>query len=225
MFSMSRPRNPERQHEPHNQRLRKRLLIDKRLQGRLLVALVLLETSMLVAAMFYLYQRFSTIVDANLFTIHRSAQVSLLPEFLQQMGWVVLVMSIVNTLALLAAHALWTGRFNQVLQSFRKQLQRIATLDLRPLEQAEKTAHEVLEGLELWRAQEQVRLQQVRLQVDSIVAQVAPGERQVQLRPQLLSLRRLLKPTHPAPPRRLSDLADRSEGKTIWGRFFDLSRR
>ncbi len=192
MSSMSRPQNPE----PHHERLRKRLLIDKHMQGRLLVALVLLETSMLVAAMFYLYQRFSTIVDANLFTIHRSAQVSLLPEFLQQMGWVVLVMSIVNTLALLVAHALWTGLLNQVLQSFRKHLQRIATLDLRPLEESEKTAHEVLDGLELWRAQEQLRLQQISLQVDSIVTQVEPGERQVLLRSQLLSLRRLLKLTH-----------------------------
>ena len=178
------------------QQPRKRRFIDSRLQGRMLIALVLLEVTMLLVAMIYLYQSFSSIIDANLFTIHRTAQRSLLSEFLEQMGWVLLVMSITNTLALFGAHALWAGYIRRVIQSFRWRLQRIGSLNLRAQEAPETVDHLVLEGLELWRVQEQVRLQQVQLLVEQLCLPISAGvphsAYQAQRKALLLSLRRML---------------------------------
>ncbi|MEH6471266.1 MAG: hypothetical protein V7752_08450 [Halopseudomonas sp.] len=175
---------------------RKRVFVDSRLQGRMLVVLVLLEVTMLLIAMIYLYSSFSTIIDTNLFTIHRSTQTSLLPEFLKQMGWVVLVMSTTNTLALFAAHALWAGYIDKVILAFRLRLERIGLLNLRSLPSAETSDHSVLDGIELWRVQEQVRLQQVRLLVEQVARPASAGvpksAHQAQRRELLLSLRRLL---------------------------------
>lgn len=171
---------------------RRRQFIDARLQGRLLVALVLLEVSMLGLATLYLYLRFDAIIDANLFMIHRSAQTELLPEFLQQMGWVVLVMSVVNTLALLAAHALWIGHIKRVVKAFRLRLARIGELDLRPLPQSDTIEHNVIDSIEAWRSHEQQRLQQIHLLLDQLghagaIDRTRTGE-------QLADLRQLLKP-------------------------------
>ncbi len=179
-------------------KLRRRQFIDAQLQGGLLVALVLLEVSMLCLAMLYLYLSFSTLIEANLFTIHSSTQVQLLPEFLKQMGWVVLIMSLVNTLALFIAHAIWGGHIAKVVKAFRSRLQQIGSLDLSPVNQPDTIHHRVLDFMEQWRAQEQRRLQHIKLQVDQISEAHTglggqPGD-QESLRAELQRLRRLLGP-------------------------------
>lgn len=179
--------------QSHQQR--RRHFIDTKLQGRLLVALVLLEVIMLGLATLYLYLRFSAIIDANLFVIHRPAQTELLPEFLAQMGWVVLVMSLVNTLALLAAHALWSGYIKRVVQAFRLRLAQIARLDLRPCQQADTIHHSVIERIESWRVQEQHRLGNIHrliTQLDFPSTYTATDRARISER--LASLRQLLKP-------------------------------
>ena len=174
---------------------RSRLLVDKSQQGRLLLALVVLETTLLIVAVVYLYQRFSALIDANLVTLHRTTQTALLPELLHQLGWVLLVMGVVNTLALFAAHGLWTRHLSAVIRDFRRRLERIGSLDLRPLKPDTNVSHEVLDALEAWREQEQKRLQQVAVLVAAISLEAPPlRAHRVQLRQQLLSLKRLLKP-------------------------------
>ncbi len=193
MFSVPRSVNKtpnSRLHPP-----RRRQFIDAQLQGRLLAALVLLEVTMLMSATLYLYLRFSAIIDANLFTIHRSSQTELLPEFLAQMGWVVLVMSLVNTLALLAAHTLWVGHIQRVVKAFRLRLEQIGRLDLRSFKKSGSIEHKVIDSIESWRLQEQQRLQQIHLQIDQICLQsTATAVDRARINDQLTSLRLLLKP-------------------------------
>lgn len=138
-----------------NQRRRK--LIDARLQGILLVALVVLEVGLLAGATLYLFHQFSVIIDQNLFVIHRSAQRPLLPAFLKEMGTVVMIMSVLNTLALLVAHKLWVRHIQVVTQDFRDRLERIRALDFRAHDDRAGPRHEVLERLEQWRQAEDRR--------------------------------------------------------------------
>ncbi|WP_210397871.1 hypothetical protein [Motiliproteus sediminis] len=145
----------------HGHRVRRRKLIDLRLQGWLLLALVVLETAMLVAAMIFLYFRFSAAIEANLFTIHRSAQQPLLPLFLKEMAIVIVTMGVINTLALILANGLWMGHIKRVLAAFRQQLQKVGRLDLTPGLSDPQPEHEVLALLESWRAREVARCERV----------------------------------------------------------------
>ena len=192
MFSVPRPMTDKSQNPLHS--LRRRQFIDAQLQGWLLAALVLLEVAMLALATLYLYLRFSAIIDASLFTIHRPAQIELLSEFMKQMGWVVLVMSLVNTLALLAAHALWVGYIKRVIKVFRLRLAQVARLDLRPFQQSDTIQHKVIDSVESWQMKELHRLERIHLLIDQLGQQSTATDR-ARISEQLASLRQLLKPT------------------------------
>lgn len=170
MFSVPRPVMGAMQNNHHGHRIRRRKLLDLRLQGGLLVALVLLELAMLIVGMFYLYVQFSAAIEANLFTIHRTARVALLPVFLEEMAKVVVTMGVINTLALLLANHLWVGHIRQVLSAFRARLQRIEALNLRRAGTNEPVRHEVITLLDQWRQREGIRAQQI----DALLAQL-PG--------------------------------------------------
>jgi len=161
MLSVPRSVTLSADSEQHGHRVRRRKLVDRRLQGILLVGLVALELGMLGGAMLYLYGQFSATIDANLFTVHRTAQTPLLPTFLKQLGGVVVVMGVVNTLALLLANFLWVGYIKRVIGAFRARLERISRLDLTQPVEAGEAQHEVLQLLESWRCREVIRAAQI----------------------------------------------------------------
>jgi len=176
MFSVSRPVKPNHSDYRHGHRVRRRKLVDRRLQGGLLIALIALELGMLCAAMLYLYLQFSAAIEANLFTIHRSAQAPLLPAFLKEMALVVVSMGVINTLALLVANHLWVGYIRRVLAAFRTRLERVAALDLGGVPPAEEPQHEVLTLLERWRRREVGRA----ARIDQLLARLPePGQGRV----------------------------------------------
>lgn len=155
----------------HGHRIRRRKFIDWQLQGWLLLGLVLLETLMLVAGVAYLHVQFSAAVDASLYRIHPQPGDSLLPLFVKELAWVVVVMGGVNTLALLVANQLWVGHVRRVQSAFRRRLERLKALDLRqPQSDSAEADHEVIELLEDWRARESERartLEQLLTRLDS----------------------------------------------------------
>jgi hypothetical protein len=148
---------------------RRKHFIDNRLQGRLLVALVLLESMMLALAILYLYIQFKGIVEQNLYSIHPASQQALLPLFLEQLGWVVLVMSITNTLALYLAHHLWVLHIKQIIAAFRATLLRVKSLDFSsPARTVLGVEHEVLSLLNSWYSGERTRVGQLQQAISSL---------------------------------------------------------
>jgi hypothetical protein len=148
---------------------RRKHFIDNRLQGRLLVALVLLESMMLALAIIYLYIQFKGIVEQNLYSIHRTSQQALLPLFLEQLGWVVLVMSITNTLALYLAHHLWILHVKLIVAAFRETLLRVKSLDFAsPVKNTLGVEHEVLILLNQWYRGERQRIFRLRQIINSL---------------------------------------------------------
>ncbi len=130
---------------------RKRYLIDHKLQGVLLVALIILECAMLIAGVIYLYFQFNAHIDANLYVIHRQSQQELLPLLLRELGLVIVVMATVNTLCLFIAHKLWVRHIRQVTNEFTFRLQRINAADFRAIPDKEPLCHDLLLRVDQWR--------------------------------------------------------------------------
>jgi len=137
---------------------RKKLFIDRGLQGRLILLMVALEIILLAIAMFYLNYRFASIIEHDLYAIHRISQADMLSVFAEQIAWVVFTMVILNAVMLFIAHYLWSRQISSVVQIFRNDLNHIRALQLVELDDAGKPAHELLTLLNLWYSNERRRI-------------------------------------------------------------------
>ncbi len=153
---------------------RHRHLIDHKLQGVLLAALVVLECTLLISGVIYLYVQFNAHIDANLYIIHRQSQQELLPLLLKELGLVILVMAAINTLCLIIAHKLWVRHITRVIGEFTLRLQRINDADFRALPGEHPLRHDLLLRLEQWRKQLSERYRDIHRVLDN--HDVAPGQ-------------------------------------------------
>ncbi len=171
--------------------LRRTVFIDSGLQGRLLVALILLETSMLIAALIYLYLKFSGIIEANLYTIHLSSRTALLPLFIEEMITVILVMSVTNTIALIAAHQLWRKQVKTTTSAFVRRLRRFQALDFRQHPE-DSHAHKVLSLLYRWQKLEIGRISKLKSNINKLFKLDSAHDDRQALRQQLHQCKQLL---------------------------------
>lgn len=139
--------------------------LNHRLQGQLILAFLTLEISMVLISMVYLYLRFSSVIEDNLYTIHKGSQENILQLLLQELGWLVLVMGIINTLALLIGHRLWMRQINSVLEHFRTKLEQIDRLYLPYLTIITNPVHELSYLIETWIYGERRRVIQLNEQI------------------------------------------------------------
>jgi len=148
-----------------NGRRRRRVYVDGDLQGRLVAALVLLEVTLLLAALAYLHHAFGNIIDDSLYVIHAAERQPLLPRLAAELGLVVLVCGLANTAALFVAHGLWAAHVRSVLADMRKRLDKVRALDLRPdpAWASEARKHRLVELTERWIESERHRMIAVRI--------------------------------------------------------------
>lgn len=147
---------------------RKKLFIDKGLQGSLILLIVALEIILLATAMLYLNYRFAGIIEHDLYAIHRISQADMLSAFAEQIGWVVFAMGILNAMMLFSAHYIWSRQISSVIQVFRNNLNHISSLQLVELEDAGKPVHELLALLDLWYSNERKRIAALKQQIGGI---------------------------------------------------------
>lgn len=150
---MSKNHLSQQQNWHHNRKIH---YIDHQLQKQLVIALVVLEVTLLSIAGFILYVRLNAIVDENLYRIHFSGQPAmfsvLLKESLQIMGG----LAAVNLIALLMADRIWSRHVNGIMKSLRDLLSRTRNLDLRPDNEVQDQ-HPVLAMTLAWRDMERTR--------------------------------------------------------------------
>lgn len=141
-------------------RRRRTFYVDANLQGRLSLALVLLEVGLFVAASTYLYFALAGIIDNNLYVVHAAERQALLPQMLRELGLVVLVCAAANSVALLYTHRLWGRHVARVLGALNRRMERVRSLDLRPDPDAQRDqdAHRLLELCDRWVAAERERI-------------------------------------------------------------------
>lgn len=147
---------------------RKKIFVDNRLQGRLILAMVIVEMVILAVAMFYLNYRFASIIEDNLYSIHRSSQEDMLLVFASQIGWVVFEMGVLNVMMLFTAHYFWSQQIGTVVEVFRKELSLIRSLNFSKPDHVDKPIHELLTLVELWFSSERKRVSRLKSEIQKI---------------------------------------------------------
>ena len=136
---------------------RRIIYIDGTLQGRLITALILLESTMVITALIYLRYRYSVLLDEYLYSIHLGSIENMFFKLLNELVIIVVAMSAINFAALIIANALWGRHINHIIACFRKGLKQIKALNLKSNTQNKVPRHEVIEQLDAWRNAEKER--------------------------------------------------------------------
>lgn len=161
----SSPPPPSRVVHARNKRQRK--YVDFAIQMRMLIALVVMEVVLVAAGVWYLYLRFNTIVEANLYRIHQTPGESPLEVLVKEAGIVVLALVVANVLAMVVADRIWILYVRRVLNKFTALAQRTRDFDLR--EDTDKDhSHEVLVRMLAWRWAERKRALNVRAAIRNL---------------------------------------------------------
>lgn len=142
--------------QPHRHHSRKIHYVDHLLQKRLLIALVVLEVTLLCIAGAILYTSLNAIVDENLYRIHFADQPSMFSVLLKESLLILGGLVAANLVALFVADRIWSHYVNGIMQTLRDLLSRTRDLDLRPDVEA-PYRHKVLELALAWRQVERTR--------------------------------------------------------------------
>jgi hypothetical protein len=145
--------------------VRRRHYVDRNIQGRLIVALILIEMLLFAAAMWFVYQQMQAAIDQELYRVHQVAARSspvLLHALYQVMPWII----IVNVLVTIGIDRIWASHINLIVGKLRRLAQQVASLDLRG--RVDAPEHAVLRQASQWLEAEQLRCQQIRQWVQTL---------------------------------------------------------
>ncbi|PIW28148.1 MAG: hypothetical protein COW30_08440 [Rhodospirillales bacterium CG15_BIG_FIL_POST_REV_8_21_14_020_66_15] len=144
------------------------IYLDNRIQGVMLIALVVMEATLTLGGIGVLYNRYTTIIDANLYRIHADTNgPTLLELMLTSLGEVLLVILVVNIAALVVADRIWVFFVRRVLKDFREQLQRMSRLDFR-IRQNSEGRHRILDSVLEWTITENERHKLLRDEMEAL---------------------------------------------------------
>jgi hypothetical protein len=122
---------------------------DYLIQRRLLILMTILEVSLALAAVTFLYFRFEAIVEARIYRFHNSS-ISVLQEYWLTIAIILGVIVVCNLIAIVVAHFVWVKYVNTVIARLGHDLERIARLDFSKDESRSKAIHPVLQDLDSW---------------------------------------------------------------------------
>jgi hypothetical protein len=142
-------------------------LVDHALQKSLLAALVLMEATLAAASLWVLYRALAAAVEQNLYRVHFAGSVDMLSLLVGEGMQVLGAMLAVNVAALLAAHWIWGGYVNAILNQLGVLVEAAHRLDFSP-RPASLVDHAVLEQALRWRAAEALHLAQTRARIAAL---------------------------------------------------------
>ena len=143
---------------PNRRRLR---LFDHQLQQSLLVALVIMETTVVSVAIVFLYRALAALIDEQIYRIHFQGSVDMLSRLLSEGLPVLGAMLLVNFVALIIAERIWIFYVRGILAQLGGLMLSADRLDFSPTAPS-PFGHAVLEQAERWRTDEAARLELVR---------------------------------------------------------------
>lgn len=169
--------------------------VDYKIQMRMLLALVVLELTIISIGLVYLYHRFSTLIDANIYRIHKDTSSDVFTTLLYETGWVVGVSLLVNLVALFIADRLWVNYVRSILISFGSHADHIADLDFRDQHPNITSKHSSLDMIQAWSRGERQRALDIRLAVGAIdLNEINNQSGWKQIRNHLITIQKLLPP-------------------------------
>lgn len=151
--------------------------IDHVLQKWLLVALVVMECVLIALAMWALYRSLGEIIEDNMYRIHLSEDMKVLPRFLAQGVKILLAIGAVNLVAIVVADRVWAAYVQGIVRRLDGVMGRAEQLDFSE-EYVVHHSHAVLEQAVAWRRAEAERLGRLRRGIAALPAAMphAPHE-------------------------------------------------
>jgi hypothetical protein len=146
---------------------RKHFYNDHKLQGYLLVALIVLELVLVALLLSFMYVEINRIIEGHLYRLHNTNTASW-PEMLLLLASAMAVFMIVNIAALYLAHLIWGRYVKQTIRLFSAGLDRIIALDFSGRLDSTPGHHQIIDLLETWFAKEQDRNRQIARQVERL---------------------------------------------------------
>lgn len=143
---------------------RRQHYIDHIIQKWLLLALVILECALIGLAMWALYRSLGEIIDDNMYRVHLSEDMKVLPRFLAEGIRILLAVGAVNLLAIVLADRIWAVYVQGIVRRLDGIMVRGEQLDFSE-NYAVHHSHAVLEQAVTWRRAEAERLGRARLDI------------------------------------------------------------
>lgn len=147
---------------------RKKHYLSRPLQGNLIIAIVILEISLLAAIMIFLHMRFSAMIEHDLYAIHSSSQTDLLFEFAEQIGLSAFWLLCINTIFLYFILRFWSRQVKTLIGSLRKSMDQISRLHFPEQDADTALTHELQAILKKWFSVEQTRISELKQEVTGI---------------------------------------------------------
>ena len=171
---------------------RQRRLIDKKVQGQFLTALVLIEVAIFAIGMFVIYQEMHAAVESSLYRVHQIADDGR-PLLIKAMFLIIPWVIGINFILLIIAARIWQRNIQVIVTDLQDILGRVKQLDLRG-HHIHAEHHEVLQKADRWFEVERERYH--RLHVEAIDLPVnlekVSAEQKAELTNQLTSIRNIL---------------------------------
>ena len=147
---------------------RKRKYLGWSLQGNLIFAIVILEIATLAATIFFLNVQFTTILDHDLYAIHRSSQSDLLSKISEQIVLAASCMLLINALFLFAILRFWSDQIKTITSSIRIYMSQIKSLQFTSHVPEPASGHELIKVMEKWISAERERNFSLRQKISAI---------------------------------------------------------
>ena len=183
---------------PGAARRRKIHYVDRAIQSRLLVALILLEVLLVGAGLVLLYVDLKAVVEDNMFRIHLADAEPIFTLLFRETMRLLAILVVVNLVMLAVVERLWGRYVNSILRPFSGLVARTGELDLSGDAGVEQR-HEAV-GLALaWREAERTRCKSIRAEIADLRPEAdfsSPDVRE-QARASLERLKALLPPASP----------------------------
>ncbi|MDD5176550.1 MAG: hypothetical protein PHQ05_09040 [Sterolibacterium sp.] len=176
---------------PHR---RRRLYVDSTIQRSLLVAMVVLEVTLVAAAIWFAYGHLIEVINANMYRMKVVQTGPTMMLFAKEGLWVLGVFAVANLVALMVAAGIWSRHENLVVQDLdlltgkTKELDFSSDANILP-------KHEVLALTLTWREQERIRFSAIRDRVAKLEAALSSGEPPGDIQGMVDNLNRLLPQT------------------------------
>lgn len=145
---------------------RRRYFIDRFVQGRLLISLILLEFVIFGVAMWFVYTDLQQHIDSSLYRVHQVQTNSLpvlLSSLLQVLPWIILL----NVLVLIVVDKIWAGYIRRIVEELEDIFSDLKNLRIRPPAKI-KGEHQVITQAKDWLLYEQQRNQDIRHLLDAL---------------------------------------------------------
>ena len=175
--------------QPQQHHRRRQHLIDKKVQGQFLTALVIIEVLIFALGMMMVYQDMQAVMEDNLYRVHQHVQGGrplLLKQLLLTVPWIIGV----NIVLLIIADRIWQRNVQVIVAELQAVLEKVRKLDLRGYH-VHGDQHEVLQQAEHWFGVERERYHQLHTGVHQLPEQLEDSDQHgvTQLRNQLNALR------------------------------------